>query len=298
MLGNGTGIVADVSVCAFIGLGNMGFPMAGHLAAAGHEVRVFNRTAAVAERWEEAHDGVVAATPAEAADGAEFVFTCVGADDDLRAVVLGDDGALGAMAPGAVLVDHTTASADVARELAEVCASRDIGWLDAPISGGQAGAENGVLTVMCGGEPEHFEAARPVMDAYSSAVTLLGPAGSGQLTKMVNQILCAGAVQGAAEALAFGERAGLDMEKVLAAVTKGAAGSWYLQNRGHTMVADEFDFGFAIDWMNKDLGLVADAAAELGAPIPLIELCRRYTEATAAAGENRLDTTAIIRRYR
>ena len=276
----------------------MGFPMAGHLAAAGHEVRVFNRTAAVAERWGEQHDGTVAATPAEAANGAEFVFTCVGADDDLRAVVLGDDGALGTMPAGSVLVDHTTASAEVARELAEVCAGRGIGWLDAPISGGQAGAENGVLTVMCGGEPEHFEAAQPVIDAYASAVTLMGPAGSGQLTKMVNQILCAGAVQGAAEALAFGERAGLDMEKVLAAVTKGAAGSWYLQNRGHTMVADEFDFGFAIDWMIKDLGLVAEAAANLNAPIPLVELCQRYTEETAALGENRLDTTAIIRRYR
>ena len=276
----------------------MGFPMAGHLVAAGQEVRVFNRTAAVAERWGAQHDGTVCATPAEAARGAEFVFTCVGADDDLRAVVLGDDGALGAMPVGSVLVDHTTASAEVARELAEVCAGRGIGWLDAPVSGGQAGAENGVLTVMCGGEPEHFEAARPVIDAYASAVTLLGPAGSGQLTKMVNQILCAGAVQGAAEALAFGERAGLDMEKVLAAVTKGAAGSWYLQNRGHTMVADEFDFGFAIDWMIKDLGLVANAAADLDAPIPLVELCRQYTEATAAAGENRLDTTAIIRRYR
>ena len=276
----------------------MGFPMAGHLVAAGHEVRVFNRTASVAERWGEQHDGTVAATPGEAADGAEFVFTCVGADDDLRAVVLGGDGALGTMSAGSVLVDHTTASAEVARELAEVCASRGIGWLDAPISGGQAGAENGVLTVMCGGDPEDFEAAQPVIDAYASAVTLMGPAGSGQLTKMVNQILCAGAVQGAAEALAFGERAGLDMEKVLAAVTKGAAGSWYLQNRGHTMVADEFDFGFAIDWMIKDLGLVADAAATLNAPIPLVELCQRYTEATAAAGENRLDTTAIIRRYR
>ncbi len=285
-------------MCAFIGLGNMGYPMAGHLAAAGHEVRVFNRTEAVAERWGRQHSGTVAATPAEAAGGAEFVFTCVGADDDLREVVLGDSGALGMMAARSVLVDHTTASADVARELAELCAERGVGWLDAPISGGQAGANNGVLTVMCGGEPAHFEAARPVIGAYSSATTLMGPAGSGQLTKMVNQILCAGAVQGAAEALAFGERAGLDMEKVLAAVTKGAAGSWYLQNRGHTMVADEFDFGFAVDWMVKDLGLVADAAVDLGAPIPLVELCRRYTQATAAAGENRLDATAIIRRYR
>ena len=292
------GNVADVSVCAFIGLGNMGFPMAGHLVAAGHDVRVFNRTTAVADRWAERHDGTVAATPAESADGADFVFTCVGADDDLRAVVQGDTGALSTMAAGSVLVDHTTASADIARELAEVCAAQGIGWLDAPISGGQAGAENGVLTVMCGGEPNHFEAARPVIDAYASAVTLLGPAGSGQLTKMVNQILCAGAVQGAAEALAFGERAGLDMEQVLEAVTKGAAGSWYLQNRGHTMIADEFDFGFAIDWMLKDLNLVADAATTLNAPIPLVELCRHYTAETAAAGENRLDATSIIRRYR
>ncbi len=276
----------------------MGYPMAGHLVAAGHGVRVFNRTTAVSERWAEQHSGTVATTPAEAADGAGFVFTCVGADDDLRAVVLGDSGALSTMAAGSVLVDHTTASADVARELAAICAEQGIGWLDAPISGGQAGAENGVLTVMCGGELEHFEAARPVIDAYASAVTLMGPAGSGQLTKMVNQILCAGAVQGAAEALAFGERAGLDMERVLEAVTKGAAGSWYLQNRGHTMVADEFDFGFAIDWMLKDLSLVADAAASLGAPIPLVELCRHYTAQTAAAGENRLDTTSIIRRYR
>ncbi|WP_419918410.1 NAD(P)-dependent oxidoreductase [Candidatus Poriferisocius sp.] len=330
--------VIGVSVCAFIGLGNMGFPMAGHLAAAGHEVRVFNRTTAVAERWAGCYEGAVAASPAEAADGAGFVFTCVGADDDLRAVALGGTdtagpgggssssssgssagpgggssssssgssgspggggyGALGAMAAGAVFVDHTTASAVVARELAGVCAARGIGWLDAPISGGQAGAESGVLTVMCGGEPGHFEAARPVIDAYASAVTLIGPAGSGQLAKMVNQILCAGAIQGAAEALAFGERAGLDMERVLAAVTRGAAGSWYLQNRGHTMVADEFDFGFAVDWMLKDLVLVADAAAELGAPVPLVELCRRYMADTASAGDNRLDATSIIRRYR
>ncbi len=340
--------VIGVSVCAFIGLGNMGFPMAGHLATSGHQVRVFNRTLAVAERWADSYEGVVASSPAEAARGAGFVFTCVGADDDLRAVVLSSDnsgcgegssgggscgggscgggscgegscgegscggggsgegshhggggsGVLSAMDAGSVLVDHTTASAKMARELAGVCADRGIGWLDAPISGGQAGAENGLLTVMCGGEPEHFQAARPVIDAYASAVTLIGPAGSGQLTKMVNQILCAGAIQGAAEALAFGERAGLDMDRVLAAVTKGAAGSWYLQNRGRTMVEDEFDFGFAVDWMLKDLGLVADAATELGAPVPLVELCRRYMADTASIGDNRLDATAIIRRYR
>ena len=277
----------------------MGFPMAGHLVAAGHEVRVFNRTAEVAHRWAERYGGTVADTPAAAAGGAEFVFTCVGADDDLRAVVRDDGyGALSTMAAGSVLVDHTTASAEVALEMAEECANRGIGWLDAPISGGQAGAENGVLTVMCGGDPAGFEAARPVIDAYASAVTLMGPAGSGQLTKMVNQILCAGAIQGAAEALAFGERAGLDMEQVLAAVTKGAAGSWYLQNRGHTMVADQFDFGFAVDWMLKDLNLVADAADGLDAPIPLVELCRRYMTDAAAAGDNRLDATSIIRRYR
>ena len=287
-----------MATCAFIGLGNMGFPMAGHLASAGHDVRVYNRTSSTAERWATEHAGTACATPAEAATGADFAFICVGADDDVRAVVYGDDGAIGALNAGAVVIDHTTASADLATELAAACAAADLGFVDGPISGGQAGAENGVLSVMCGGESADFEAAAAVMDAYAATMTLVGPAGSGQRTKMVNQILCAGAIQGAAEALAFGQRAGLDMEQVLAAVTKGAAGSWYLQNRGETMVADEFDFGFAVDWMAKDLGLVRDEAETLGAPVPLSSMTAAYLADTQAAGENRLDATAIIRRYR
>ena len=287
-----------MSTVAFVGLGNMGFPMAGHLASAGHDVRVFNRTAATAERWGASHDGTVCASPAEAADGAEFVALCVGADDDVRAVCNGDDGVLATMASGSVLVDHTTASAELARELGEACAAKGIGFVDAPISGGQAGAENGVLSVMCGGDQADFDRALPFIDAYSATVTLVGGVGSGQLTKMCNQILCAGAIQGASEAIAFGQRAGLDMSKVLAAVTQGAAGSWYLSNRGETMVADEFDFGFAVDWMAKDLGLVRQEAAAIGAATPLTELVAGYLEATQKAGENRLDATAIIRRYR
>ncbi|MDH3753464.1 MAG: NAD(P)-dependent oxidoreductase [Acidimicrobiia bacterium] len=287
-----------MAVCAFLGLGNMGFPMAGHLAAAGHDVRVFNRTRAKADRWAGQHDGVVAATPADAAAGADFVFVCVGADDDVREVLYGDDGALDALGPGAVVVDHTTASATLALELADACAGRDIGFVDGPISGGQAGAENGVLSVMCGGDRVHFDAAAEVMDAYAGTITLVGPAGSGQQTKMVNQILCAGAIQGAAEALAFGMRAGLDMDKVLAAVTNGAAGSWYLSNRGHTMVADEFDFGFAVDWMAKDLGLVREEAEKLHAEVPLTELTTTYLRRRQGAGDNRMDATSIIRDYR
>lgn len=276
----------------------MGFPMAGHLVSAGHDVRVFNRTTATAERWGGEHAGQVCATPAEAAAGADFVFTCVGADDDVRAVIYGDDGALGALSEGAVVVDHTTASATLARELAEACAAKGVGSIDAPISGGQAGAENGQLSVMCGGAPDDFAKAQPVIDSYAKAITLVGPAGSGQLTKMVNQILCAGAIQGAAEALAFGEQAGLDMNLVLDAVTQGAAGSWYLQNRGETMVADEFDFGFAVDWMAKDLGLVQNESAALGAPTPLTAMTAEYLAESQAAGDNRMDATAIIRRYR
>ena len=287
-----------MSTVAFVGLGNMGFPMAGHLVSAGHDVRVFNRTAATAERWGEAHSGTVAATPAQAAEGAEFVALCVGADDDVRAVCYGDDGVLSTMAAGSVLVDHTTASAELARELGEACSAKGIGFVDAPISGGQAGAENGVLSVMCGGDQAHFDQALPFIDAYSATVTLVGGVGSGQLTKMCNQILCAGAIQGASEAIAFGQRAGLDMHKVLAAVTQGAAGSWYLNNRGETMVADEFDFGFAVDWMAKDLGLVQQEAEAIGAATPLTELVASYLKATQDAGENRLDATAVIRRYR
>ena len=298
--------MTESSICAFIGLGNMGYPMAGHLLAAGHTVRVYNRTAAVAERWIEqypstddrgpgasAHD-----TPAEAATGADLVFTCVGGDDDVRSVVLADDGALGALRPGAVIVDHTTASASLARELDRACRDQGVGFIDGPISGGQSGAEAGQLSVMCGGDPENFATAEPAMDAYAKAVTLVGPAGSGQATKMVNQILCAGAIQGAAEALAFGEQAGLDMPLVFQAVSQGAAGSWYLSNRGETMLADEFDFGFAVDWMAKDLGLVADEAATIGAPTPLTALTRSYLQQSQDAGDNRRDATVIIRRYR
>jgi 3-hydroxyisobutyrate dehydrogenase len=295
----------STTTCAFIGLGNMGFPMAGHLTAAGLTVRVFNRTATTAERWVAEHgtvDGQVHgsahATPAEAATGADVVFVCVGNDDDVRSVVLGPDGALSAMAPGTTVVDHTTASADLARELAAACAEVEVGFVDAPISGGQAGAENGQLSVMCGGETDVFERVRPVIDHYAKAIVLVGPAGAGQQTKMVNQILCAGAIQGAAEALAFGEKAGLDMQLVFQAVTQGAAGSWYLSNRGETMLADEFDFGFAVDWMAKDLGLVRTEAGSLGAATPLTELTADYLARAAAAGDNRCDATVIIRGYR
>lgn len=284
--------------CAFIGLGTMGYPMAGHLAAAGHEMRVFNRTTARADQWVGEHRGVVADTPADAAAGADVVFVCVGGDDDVRSVLYGETGALAALTPGAVVVDHTTASAVLAEELAAACGALGIGFVDAPISGGQVGAEDGVLSVMCGGEPAHFDAVSPVLDAYAATITLVGPPGSGQRTKMVNQILCAGAIQGAAEALAFGIKAGLDMDRVLGAVTKGAAGSWYLSNRGETMVADEFDFGFAVDWLAKDLGLVREEAAKLGTDTPLTELTARYLEAQQQAGDNRLDATSIIRRYR
>lgn len=287
-----------MTTVAFIGLGNMGYPMAGHLVSAGHDVRVFNRTEARAAQWAAEYSGTACPTPAEAAAGAEFVALCVGADDDVRAVAYGDDGVLAKMGAGTVLVDHTTASAELARELGTACRDQGVGFVDAPISGGQAGAENGALSVMCGGARPDFDRALRFIDAYSSAVTLVGGVGSGQLTKMCNQILCAGAIQGAAEAISFGQRAGLDMELVLQAVTKGAAGSWYLSNRGETMVADQFDFGFAVDWMAKDLGLVREEGASLGAELPLTELTAQFLAATQAAGENRMDATAIVRRYR
>ncbi len=276
----------------------MGYPMAGHLASAGHTVRVYNRTQAKAERWSAEHLGSHHPTPGQAADGADFVFVCVGADDDVRGVVYGDDGALAPLQSGAVLVDHTTASATLARELAQACAEKGVGFVDAPISGGQAGAESGQLSVMCGGAEADFAKAEPVIDHYAKAVTRLGEAGAGQQTKMVNQILCAGAIQGAAEALAFGEQAGLDMDLVLQAVTQGAAGSWYLSNRGETMVRDEFDFGFAVDWMAKDLGLVKAEAEALGSTTPLTDLTAGYLAESQDAGDNRMDATAIIRRYR
>ena len=275
----------------------MGYPMAGHLVTAGHKVRVYNRTSSKADAWANEYGGTACLTPAEAAQGADFVMICVGGDDDVRGVVYGDDGALGALLPGAVMIDHTTASAELATELAEATDQVGVGFVDGPISGGQVGAQNGTLSVMCGGEAGHFDQVAPILDSYASTVTLVGAAGAGQQTKMVNQILCAGSIQGSSEALAFAQKAGLDMDKVLAAVSKGAAGSWYLENRGETMVADEFDFGFAVDWLAKDLGIVKAEAERLGAATPLTDLTARYLNQSQEAGDNRMDATAIIRRY-
>ncbi|WP_419839440.1 NAD(P)-dependent oxidoreductase [Candidatus Poriferisodalis sp.] len=279
---------------AFIGLGVMGYPMAGHLAAAGHRVAVFNRTRSVAQRWTAEHAGVTAPTPAQAATGASIVFMCVGADDDVRAVAYGDDGALGAMSDGSILVDHTTASADLARELAAVSSEQGVGFVDAPVSGGEAGAQNGVLTVMCGGEAGHFERARPVMDSYARTVTLIGPAGSGQLTKMVNQICIAGLVQALSEGLEFGRRAGLDLDAVLETISQGAAGSWQMSNRGTTMMADEFEFGFAVDWMRKDLGIVMAEAQRNGAPLPVTSLVDQFYKRVQELSGGRWDTSSLI----
>lgn len=296
---------------AFLGLGVMGYPMAGHLAAAGHTVTVYNRTSSKSIAWcdefalgKRAH---MAQTPREAAAGAELVFCCVGNDDDLRAVTLGrlqadgsraDDGAFAGMARGAIFIDHTTASADVARELAAVALARGLGFVDAPVSGGQAGAQNGALTIMCGGEPAAFETMRPVALAYARAVTHLGASGAGQLAKMVNQIAIAGLVQGLAEAIAFGLKAGLDMNQVLDVIGKGAAQSWQMDNRGKTMVADRFDFGFAVDWMRKDLGLVLDEARRNGASLPVTALVEQFYADVQRAGGGRWDTSSLIRRLR
>ena len=283
---------------AFLGLGVMGYPMAGHLARAGHKVTVYNRTFAKAEAWAKAFGGAAKATPREAAQGADIVFACVGNDDDLRSITLGADGALAGMTPGAIFVDHTTASADVAREL--YVASRNLGlaFVDAPVSGGQAGAQNGALTVMCGGDEAAFNAAKPVAMAFSRAFTLMGGSGAGQLTKMVNQICIAGLVQGLSEAIAFGQKAGLNMEQVLDVIGKGAAQSWQMDNRGKTMVADKFDFGFAVDWMRKDLGLVLDEAKRNGARLPVTALVDQFYADVQAMGGNRLDTSSLIKRLR
>lgn len=280
---------------AFIGLGNMGFPMAGHLVAAGHEVTVFNRTTARAEAWADRHGGAVAATPAEAAAAAEVVCTCVGGDDDVRAVLYGEEGALEGLGAGGVVVDHTTASAELAREVAARCGERRVHALDAPVSGGQSGAEAGRLSVMCGGEPDVLEHVRPVLDAYAATITLVGPPGAGQLTKMVNQILCAAALEGAAEALAFAELEGLDPERVLAAVTGGAATSWYLEHRGPTMVRDEFDFGFAVDWFRKDLRIALAEGERIGAALPLTRRALADYERLHERGEGGLDVSVAIR---
>ena len=283
---------------AFLGLGVMGFPMAGHLARAGHSVTVYNRSPAKAQAWVAEFGGAAKATPREAAMGADIVFSCVGNDDDLRAVTLGADGALAGMAPGAVFVDHTTASADVARELYGAAKNLGLAFVDAPVSGGQAGAQNGLLTVMCGGDATAFDKVQPVAMAFSRAFTLLGTSGAGQLAKMVNQICIAGLVQGLAEAIAFGQKAGLDMKQVLDVIGKGAAQSWQLDNRGKTMVADQFDFGFAVDWMRKDLGLVLDEAKRNGARLPVTALVDQFYADVQAMGGNRLDTSSLIKRLR
>ncbi|MBX9605943.1 MAG: NAD(P)-dependent oxidoreductase [Gammaproteobacteria bacterium] len=283
-----------MATVAFIGLGNMGYPMAGHLLRAGHAVTVYNRTAAKAERWVREHGGARAESPAAAAAGAEFVFTCVGNDDDLREVVSGPRGVLTALAAGSVVVDHTTTSASVARELAPLCAARGVGFVDAPVSGGQAGAQNGVLTVMCGGEHEHFSRAEPVIAAFARSIVLIGPSGAGQLTKMVNQVCIAGVLQGLAEGLVFGQRAGLDMEKVIAVISKGAAQSWQMDNRAATMCRGEYDFGFAVDWMRKDLGIVLDESRRNGAPLPVTTLIDGYYAELQRQGRNRADTSSLV----
>ncbi|MGJ7537286.1 MULTISPECIES: NAD(P)-dependent oxidoreductase [unclassified Variovorax] len=285
---------------AFLGLGVMGGPMAGHLAKAGHSVTVYNRTPAKAQAWaaEFGPPGRHAATPREAAAGADIVFCCVGNDDDLRSVVLGDDGAFSGMKKGAVLVDHTTASADVARELSKAAQALGLHFIDAPVSGGQAGAQNGALTVMCGGDAAAFERIKPVAMAFSRAVTLLGESGAGQLAKMVNQIAIAGLVQGLSEAIAFGQRAGLDMEAVLGVISKGAAQSWQMENRGKTMIEGKFDYGFAVDWMRKDLGLVLDEAKRNGARVPVTALVDQFYADVQQAGGRRWDTSSLIIRLK
>jgi 3-hydroxyisobutyrate dehydrogenase-like beta-hydroxyacid dehydrogenase len=279
---------------AFLGLGVMGFPMAGHLVAKGHDVTVYNRTFAKAEQWTQKHKGKARKTPREAAEGCEIVFSCVGNDDDVRAVVLGPDGGLAGMKAGTIFVDHTTASAKVARELYDVAKKQGIDFIDGPVSGGQAGAENGVLTVMCGGDQGPFDRARPVIDSYARACSLIGPSGAGQLTKMVNQICIAGVVQGLAEAINFGMKAGLDIEKVIGAISKGAAQSWQMENRWKAMVEGKFEFGFAVDWMRKDLGITIDEAKRNGAQLPAIALVDQFYARVQARGGNRWDTCSLI----
>jgi 3-hydroxyisobutyrate dehydrogenase-like beta-hydroxyacid dehydrogenase len=278
---------------AFIGLGVMGYPMAGHLAKAGFATRVYNRTAARSEQWCKDYEGEFALTPREAADGADFVFICVGNDDDLRSVVFGDDGVLAGCKPGAILVDHTTASANVAREIAD---KSPVAFLDAPVSGGQAGAENGVLIVMIGGDQAAFDTVRPVIMSYARAAELLGGVGAGQLTKMVNQICIAGLVQGLSEGLDFAQRAGLDGHKVVDVISKGAAGSWQMENRGNTMLNDEFEFGFAVDWMRKDLGICIEEAGKNGAELPITRIVNDFYGEIQEMGGGRWDTSSLIRR--
>ncbi|MDE0048135.1 MAG: NAD(P)-dependent oxidoreductase [bacterium] len=283
---------------AFLGLGVMGYPMAGHLAAHGHDVTVCNRTPAKAQSWVNEHGGKSAPNPAEAAAGAEIVFACVGDDDSVRDVICGSDGAAGGMDEGALFVDHTTASADVAREMAATLAGRGLDFVDAPVSGGQAGAENGQLTIMAGGHPDHFEHARPVMECYGKAVTLMGDVGAGQLCKMANQICIAGLVQGLAEGLNFAQRAGLDGEQVIDVISKGAAGSWQMVNRGSTMLRDEYDFGFAVDWMRKDMRIAMAEATRNGAALPVAALVDQFYAEVQRLGGSRWDTSSLMHRLK
>ncbi|MDN3522535.1 NAD(P)-dependent oxidoreductase [Halomonas ramblicola] len=288
----------EISTVAFIGLGVMGYPMAGHLARAGLEVRVYNRTEARAEAWAAEHGGSHHPSPREAASGADLVLVCVGNDDDVRQVTSGADGALHGMAEGSLLVDHTTASADLAEELDAACRERGVDFLDAPVSGGQQGAENGALTIMCGGEPTAFARVEPLLGHYGRAVTLLGPAGSGQLTKMVNQICIAGLVQGLAEGLHFAEQAGLDQQRVIEVLAQGAAGSWQMENRHRTMIADQYDHGFAVDWMRKDLGICLEQARRLQARLPVTALVDQFYADVQVMGGGRWDTSSLLRRLR
>lgn len=281
---------------AFLGLGVMGFPMAGHLKAKGFDVTVYNRTEAKAKEWAAKHGGKHAATPAEAAKGAEIVFMCVGNDNDLLEVAAGAQGALAGMASGAILVDHTTASADAARKIYDLAKAKGVSFVDAPVSGGQAGAENGKLTVMCGGDQAAFDVAKPVMDSYGKAVTLMGAAGAGQLTKMVNQICIAGLVQALSEGIAFAEKAKLDPALVLDVISKGAAQSWQMENRGKTMVERKFNFGFAVDWMRKDLGICMEEAKRNGAKLPVTELVDKFYSEVQQNGGSRFDTSSLITR--
>ena len=280
---------------AFIGLGVMGYPMAGHLVKAGHDVTVYNRTTSKAEAWVKEYGGALQTTPAAAADGADVVCACVGNDDDLRGVAYGDDGILAGMEAGAIFVDHTTASADVAREVDAAAREIGLGFLDAPVSGGEAGAQNGALTVMVGGDGLSFDKAEPVMQAYARAVTLLGPAGAGQLTKMVNQICIAGLVQALAEGVNFAMRAGLDANLVIDVISKGAAQSWQMENRATTMIDDKFEFGFAVDWMRKDLGICIDESRRNGARLPVAALVDQFYATVQERGGNRWDTSSLLR---
>lgn len=281
---------------AFLGLGVMGFPMAGHLQAKGHEVTVYNRTASKAAAWVERHGGASAATPREAAAGCDLVFACVGNDDDLRQITTGPDGAFGAMHAGAIFIDHTTASADVARELAAAATSRGLGFIDAPVSGGQAGAENGALTVMCGGDAGHYARVEPVIACFAKACRLMGPSGAGQLTKMVNQICIAGLVQALAEGVSFAQHAGLDVAAVVDVISKGAAQSWQMENRHKTMDAGAFEFGFAVDWMRKDLSICLAEARRNGASLPVTATVDQFYGEVQALGGNRWDTSSLLAR--